>query len=150
MLRFLLQRLLGHPPAPIFGVCGTEHGSQYPPTPPQALNVAHKVYSLIQCAEGGNPNKGLTSRVAPLGATLCVRSGCGPTQGIALWRDDLAESAHSSRPRSKRATSTCSPPIKILFTGSSYPNLHLVAGQLLAVNLVLPTFQDFQILINVY
>ena len=28
LLRFLLQRLLGHPPAPIFGVCGTEHGSQ--------------------------------------------------------------------------------------------------------------------------
>ena len=30
---------------------------------------------------------GLTS----LGATLCVRNGCGPTQGIAPWPDDLAE-----------------------------------------------------------
>ena len=24
-------------------------------------------------------------------STLCVRSGCGPTQGIAPWPDDLAE-----------------------------------------------------------
>ena len=88
-----MQRLLGHPPASIFGVCGTEHGSQYPPTPLQALMCFTKSAHL---SSEGNPNNAMDEELASrvdfeAASTLCVRSGCGPTQGIAPWPDDLAE-----------------------------------------------------------
>ena len=86
---FVAEVVRGHPPTPIFRVCGTEHGSQYPPTPLQALNVFHKISSLIQCR---SRDEELASRFDfEAISTLFVRSGCGPTQGIAPWPDDLAE-----------------------------------------------------------
>ena len=91
---FVAEVVRGHPPTPIFRVCGTEHGSQYPPTPLQALNVALQSLLTYPVQKRGKPKKGMKNcrlGLTSLGATLCVRSGCGPTQGIAPWPDDLAE-----------------------------------------------------------
>ena len=78
-------------------------------------------------------------------------SGCGPTQGIAPWPDDLAEPPTPTACRAaNEPLALVLHPLRSCLLDGVVPQPPPARSAPAAVNLLLPTFQHFQILINVY